>query len=141
LIQQNLENKLEIKNVMQDCGEYYSVKLSNGKEFLADKIDLHFIESHIWSSDSQNYVVTQQNKVAIRFHNLILDHVPTSFNSTVDHSNRNPLDNWRSNLRLATRQTQMINRGPQNGVIQPGVNFSGKYWISTWTNKHDVQKK
>jgi len=93
---------------MQDCSDHYAVRLSNGKEFLEDKIDLHFIESHTWSSNN-NYVVTHQNnKPNIRFYNLILGHNPT-FNSTVDHINRNPLDNRRKNLRIATRQTQGIN--------------------------------
>jgi len=42
LIRQNHENKLEIKNIMQDCGNYYAVKLPNSKEFLVNKINLHF---------------------------------------------------------------------------------------------------
>jgi len=56
LIKQNIKNKLEIKNIMRDRGEHYKVKLSNGKDFLADKVDLHFIESHIWGSSDCNYV-------------------------------------------------------------------------------------
>jgi len=107
LIQQNHENKLEIKNIMQDCSNYYKVHLSNGDKFLADKIDLHFIESHIWYCDN-NYVVCKQNKRKIWFHNLIFNHSPT-IDSTIDHKNRITLDNRRSNLQIATRQTQMIN--------------------------------
>jgi len=80
---------------MQDCGNHYKVKLSNGKEFLADKIDLHFIEAHIWSS-SYDYVITNQNGRKIQFHNLILNHSPT-INSSIDHINQNPLDNCRVN--------------------------------------------
>jgi len=64
LIQQNIKNRLEIKNTMQDCGNHYLVKLSGGKNFLVDKIDLHFIEGHIWHCDN-NYVVTQQNKMQV----------------------------------------------------------------------------
>jgi len=131
LIRQNIENKLEIKNTLRDCGDHYAVMLSNQKEFLADKIDLYFIESHTWSSNN-NYVLTHQNnKPNIRFHNLILGHNPTS-NLTIDHINRNPLDNRRKNLRIATRQTQMINQAPQNGSNQPGVNFYRKHWIVSW---------
>jgi len=33
LMRQNIGNKLEIKNTMQDCGNYYKVRLSNGTEF------------------------------------------------------------------------------------------------------------
>jgi len=109
LIKQNIKNNLEIKNIMRDCGNHYLVKLSGGKEFLADKVDLHFIEAHIWYSDVQNYVVCKQNKRSIKFHNLILNHIPT-FNAMVDHVNRFPLDNRRINLRIATQQVQRINQ-------------------------------
>jgi len=105
--------------MMLDRGDHYFVKLSGGKNFLVDKIDLHFIESCIWCS-CNNYACCKQNKKHITFHNLILNHSPT-MNSSVDHINRNPLDNRRSNLRIATHQTQMINQGPQNMAIQPGL--------------------
>jgi len=101
LIKQNIENKLEIKNTMRDCGDHYKVKLSNGKEFLADKVDLHFIEAHIWCCDNHNYVICRPNKRQIKFHNLILGHNLTS-NLTIDHINWDPLDNRRSNLRITT---------------------------------------
>jgi len=118
LIRQNIKNKLEIKNILRDCGDYYAVRLSNRKEFLADKSDLHIIESYAWRSN-RNYVVTHQNnKPNISFHNLILGHNPTS-NSTVNHINQNPLDNRRSNLRIATNQIQNINRTPKYGTNQP----------------------
>jgi len=38
LIRQNHENKLDIKNVMIDTGDHYAMRISNGKEFLADKV-------------------------------------------------------------------------------------------------------
>jgi len=96
LIRLNHENKLEIKNIMRDCGDHYAVRLSNGKEFLADKVDLHFIESCIWGS-SNNYASCKQIKRHIRFHNLILGHIP-SINALVDHCDRNTLNNCRNNL-------------------------------------------
>jgi len=135
LIQQNIENNLEIKNVMRDRGDHFKVKLSNGKEFLADKIDLHFIEAHIWFS-SYDYVCCKQNGRKIRFHNLILGHTPTS-NLTI---NRNPLDNRRSNLRIATQQTQSINRAPQNGTNQNGVFSNKNFWVAKWIDEQGIQK-
>jgi len=107
LIKQNIENNLEIKNILRDCGNYYSVKLSGGKNFLADKVDLHFIEAHIWYCDN-DYASCKQNKKQIRFHNLILGYTPTNI-SLVDHINRIPLDNRRVNLRIVTQKIQSIN--------------------------------
>jgi len=85
LIKQNIENNLEIKNIMLDHGDHYAVRLSNRKEFLADKIDLQFIENHIWCS-TNDYACCKQNKRKIKFHNLILGHIPNS-NASVDHIN------------------------------------------------------
>jgi len=97
LIRQNIKNNLEIKNTMQDCGDHYSVRLFGGKNFLVDKIDLHFIEAHIWHSSDCNYVSCKLNKKHIRFHNLILGHIP-SIDASVDHCDRNTLNNHRNNL-------------------------------------------
>jgi len=83
LIRQNIKNKLEIKNTMWDYGDYYRVRLSNGTEFVMDKIDLQFIESCIWGS-SNNYASCKQNKGHIRFHNLILGHIIFPFVLTPD---------------------------------------------------------
>jgi len=91
-----------------DCGDHYLVKLPGNKNFLADKIDLPFIDKHIWCSDVHNYVVCKQNGRKIKFHNLILNHVPST-NAMVDHFNCCPFDNRRINLQIAMHQTQMIN--------------------------------
>jgi len=138
LIRLNHENKLEIKNVMEDCGDHYSVRLPGNKKFLADKVDLHFIEAHVWYSD-KGYVVTYQNGKQIRFHNIILGHTPI-MNCSVDHINRNSLDNRRINLRLANQQTQNINRSPKKGAIQPGVNLNRNRWRANWIDENNVQK-
>jgi len=139
LIRQNIKNKLEIKNTMLDRGTHYLVRLHGGKNFLADKIDLPFIEANIWCS-CYDYVCCRQNGRQIQFHNLILGHTPAS-NATVDHFNQNPLDNRNSNLRLATRQIQMINQNPQNMANQPGVNFNKKHWIATWRDSLEFKKQ
>jgi len=139
LIRQNIENELEIKNTMLDRGDHYLVRLHGGKKFLADKIDLPFIEAHIWFSSFRNYAACKQNGRKIMFHNLILSHIP-SFNVTVDHYNRCPFDNRRINLQIATRQTQTINQTPQNGTNQPGVSFNKKCWRASWINENRARK-
>jgi len=107
LIKQHIKNKLEIKNMIVDQGDHYLVKLPGGKNFLADKIDLPFIDAYVWFS-SHDYESCNQNRRQIMFHNLILGHTPT-LNATIDHINRCSLDNCRINLRIVTNQTQTIN--------------------------------
>jgi len=137
LIRLNHENKLDIKNVIIDKGDHYSVRLPGNKEFLADKCDLHFIEAHIWSLN-KNYVTCNQNGKQIRFHNLILGHTPI-MNCSVDHINRNSLDNKRSNLRLATCQTQRINQIQRKGAIRPGVCLNKNYWRANWRDENAIR--
>jgi len=139
LIRINIENKLDIKNLMQDCGEYYKVKLYGNKEFLADKCDLHFIEAYIWRSTNNNYVTTNQDGKHVQFHNLILDHSPV-MNCTVDHIDRDPKNNRRSNLRLVNKQTQAINRNPRNNAIQQGVHLDRNCWKASWTDEFNNAK-
>jgi len=139
LIRLNHENKLDIKNVIIDRGDHYFVKLNGNKNFLADKIDLPFIEAYIWSSTNNNYAITNQNGRQIKFHNLILGHTPI-MNSSVDHINRNPLDNRRVNLRIATNQTQLINRNPQNMVNRTGVSSDKNRWYVNWVDKRGIKK-
>jgi len=136
LIKQNHENKLEIKNIMWNCGNHYKIKLSGRKFFLADKID--FIEAYIWNS-SNNYACCKQNGRQIQFHNLILGHNP-GFNAMVDHFNCCRFDNCRINLRIATRQVQSINQTPQNGLIQSGVCFNKNTWVANWMDEQGIQK-
>jgi len=75
----------------------------------------------------------------IVYNYLTLGHSPT-IGSTIDHINRNPFDNCRFNLRIATSQIQMINQTPQRGTIQPGVKFYGNYCIASWTDENGVRR-
>jgi len=68
---------------MQDCGDHYAVLMVGGKEFLADKIDINFIEAFIWYCFTNKYVASHDNGSIIFFHNLILGHTPSEI--TVDH--------------------------------------------------------
>jgi len=138
LKKQNIENHIAIKNTMQDCGDHYAVLMVGGKEFLADKIDINFIEAFTWYCFTNKYVASHDNGPIIFFHNLILGHTPSEI--TVDHTNRNGLDNQRSNFRVATKNIQAINRTPRNGLNQAGVTFHNNKWFASWLEENRVQK-
>jgi len=103
-----------------------------------DKIDLPSIEANVWSCDN-GYVCCKQNGRKIKFHNLILNHVPST-NAMVDHFNHCPFDNRRVNLRIVTQQTQSINQNPQNMAIQPGVSSDKNRWFTSWVDERGVKK-
>jgi len=109
-----------------------------GKEFLADKIDIKFIEAFTWYCFTNKYAASHDSGPVIFFHNLILGHTPSEI--TVDHTNRNGLDNQRSNLRVAIKKTQAINQAPQNGSNQAGVTFYKNKWFSSWLDEYGAQK-
>lgn len=63
-------------------------------------------------------------------HKIVMERVlgrPLSHGETVDHCNRQSLDNRRGNLRLATRTQQSANSGPRGGG-------SSQYKGVTWCN-------
>jgi len=103
---------------MIDWGDHSFVRLHGGKNFLEDKIDLHFIENHIWFS-SYGYVCCNQNGRKIKFHNLILNRIPST-NASVDHFNHCPFDNRRINLRIVTQQIQNIEH---HKMVQTNLEF------------------
>jgi len=99
---------------MQDCGDHYAVLMVGGKELLADKIDINFIEAFTWYCFTNKYAASHDSGPIIFFHNLILGHTPSEI--TVDHVNRNELDNQRSNLRVATKKNTGYQLSPSKWI-------------------------
>jgi len=68
------------------------------------------------------------------FHNAVMKHVPTEI--TVDHMNRNRLDNHQANLRLVDQRTQSINQGMRqdnkSGVTGVCYYRKPKSWVAKW---------
>lgn len=102
-------------------------KLPSGHIILLDKEDAWLLEKYHWHLVS-GYAQTETGNRKLgtrktqRLHRLILSPLPTEL---VDHINRNPLDNRRRNLRLATKSTNGMNRPAQlnNTSGFKGVSF------------------
>lgn len=129
-----IENSL-VKNITYKYDNYWKVSLGKKRFMKFDEVDLPLVEKHLIHVCS-GYAATYVNHKTTFFHNLILNHHDFS-KYTVDHINRNPFDNRRSNLRLATPTMQAINTRihAHNTTGIKGVSFSnGKYpmYIAEW---------
>jgi hypothetical protein len=83
-----------------------------------DKEDYTRVHQSRWSSQGRYFRIVR--KWENKQHNIYLHHfligMPLNRSLEVDHINRNPEDNRKSNLRFVTRRANMRNRKPGVGV-------------------------
>lgn len=93
------------------------IALSNGMYAIVDEQDFDWLSSYKWQAhvtsagkcyprSTQRIHKTRKNKI-LKMHRLIMGVEKSSLH--VDHINRNPLDNRRSNLRICLPQQNNIN--------------------------------
>jgi len=109
-------------------------ELTRGKMLICNVDNIDLIESHTWNFANGYAAMTTSSTINLQyFHNLAMEHLPSDI--TVNHINRNGLDNRKSNLRLVNQKIQTINHGCQvknnSGVTgvcykKPGV------WVAFW---------
>ena len=95
-----------------------------GKEFTVDLDDYDKISRYRWHVDKNNYVICARglNGRDFKMHRLIMG-VLEDNTVEIDHINRNTTDNRKTNLRIATRSQNCINRDLTHG------NASGKVGV------------
>jgi len=130
----NVREGLPIRNSFTVFANRVLVDLLGGKLLICDYEDLYLVESHTWCP-SNGYAATSTSSTNQQyFHNLVMQHIPTEI--TVDHINRNCLDNRKSNLRFVDRRTQTINQGikSNNTSRVMGVSYykNPGIWAAQW---------
>jgi len=127
---------LPIRNSFTVFADRVLVDLPGNKLLIWDYEDLYLVESHTWHCSSNGYAVTwTSSSTALQFfHNMVMRHILTHI--TVDHINRNSLDNHKSNLRLVDRRIQTINQGIKSnntsGVMGVSYDKRGDRWMAKW---------
>lgn len=138
------------KNEIIYHGDYAEVVIFNqptGKSYsvLIDVEDVPIISKHKWGLNIQKTrygymtVVSSINKKIVKMHRFIIGYAG---DLVVDHINRNPLDNRKSNLRIVTPTKNKQNVSP-NGVYKRNngkwcATFqrdNKQYWVGTFESK------
>lgn len=106
-----------------------TVQSTNGKEFIVDDEDFERVIAHgRWSVTIRNYVITKittsQRSPVLGLHRWLLG-LKRSDKVIVDHIDRNPLNNQKSNLRLCTQSTNGMNVRKRNGTTSK---YRGVSW-------------
>lgn len=111
-------------------------------EVKIDKADQELFDQHIWTASDSGcgtvYVHRRTRKHEggrprkVYLHRALTQAGP---NEMVDHINRDPLDNRRSNLRIASSVVNNINRGKNR--TWKGKPTSSKYKGVSWDNKRE----
>jgi hypothetical protein len=139
----NKKYNLKIKNIVIDKGNYFECTLTRGKFMKFDKQDIHLVDKYLlYAKKLGKRYYAYGNKIkGISFHNLLLPNKNKSL--SVDHINRNGLDNRRSNLRLVSQTIQSINQDLRinntSGTVGVHFNKSKNAWIADW-RENDKRK-
>lgn len=117
-------------NLNSNCGIGYSS--NTNKEFLFDLEDYDKIKNICWYENKNGYMVNRTNNKTIYLHKMIMNILDN--NEIIDHINRNPLDNRKENLRIATIRENSMNGSKRNtnksGIIGVCWGNNERKWIS-----------
>lgn len=132
----NCRSKNKKYNTYDLSGEYGIGYTSKGEEFYFDLEDYDKIKNYCWCVNDEGYIkayVPELSKI-ISFHRLIMDLNDVLYD--IDHKNGelSRFDNRKSNLRIATRSQNQMNKGKQknntSGVVGVGWHKASDKWAA-----------
>src|SRR5690242_6737963 len=94
------------RSAIRIVGDYAEVQLNGGLWTKIDLDDIERVAGYVWRNNGVGYACTKRNKKVIYLHRFLLD---APDDARVDHISGDPLDNRRSNLRLANRAENQWN--------------------------------
>lgn len=141
LRKKNVELELPIKNKLLEYEDYVEMELPGGKWTKIDKELLPVVDKHIFSVYNGKYALCTVGGKRCALHHLAFGG-SISEKDTIDHINVDTFDNRRKNLRIATMQTQAINKKifSNNSSGVSGVVFES-CWVAKWKENGKPRKK
>ena len=118
------------------------IPLTRGLFAIVDDEDFEWLNQWKWCATGQGsdrwravrgqWIPEEKRTRTVLMHRVIVSAHP---GQTVDHKNSNPLDNRRSNLRIATQEQQTLNRRSVARLGQKTSRYKGVCWdkdLSKW---------
>ena len=113
-------NPIIYTHVLYHDTEYTVMKIKHHDTYiygLIDREDFDEVKEHTWHYTANAYLSYthrfDRNQKAVYLHNIVmgqLEHTGKGSKESIDHINRNGLDNRKENLRLITQSAQNINQ-------------------------------
>lgn len=141
-----IENNKKYKkkyNLYDLSGEFGIGYTSKGEEFWFDLEDYDLIKDYCWGINNQGYLVApdiNNSKKIIKMHRLIT-HCPNDFDVDHTHGKESRYDNRKSNLRIATRSQNNMNKGLQSNNTSDITGVSWHKGINMWQAYITVNRK
>lgn len=141
----------------QKSNTIYKLKLSKNKIALIDRVHKKRVKKYNWyakfiKNTQSYYAVTEiyskkdRKKKILQLHNFIMNFNPQKDkNLSVDHFNRDTLDDRESNLRIVNKSIQAINRKMNikntSGAIGVCLDTFSRCWNAKWYEKKKPKKQ
>jgi len=108
-----------------------TIPLTKGQHAIVDAADFERLNAYKWTASARGgaFKAVRRRRVGEpgtgRYVYMHRDLMGAAEGAEVDHANRNPLDNRRDNLRLATRSQNGANRAAWRTSLPKGVHVAG----------------
>lgn len=128
-----------VKNIIYVYENHAEMALHNNELTKIDIADIERVQALIWHKHNgvTDDCVQSSNPRTILHHHLL--EFTAHSGLSVDHINRNPMDNRRVNLRIANNKTQCINRNQNSrntsGYAGVTYNSGSKCWVAAWEHE------
>lgn len=128
-------------NTINVLADHIEVDLGAGLKALFDLEDMGKISQHKWLplhngrgcpyGCRQHIYPSTRMRGGLKAHNLVMDFTPNN-GMTVDHINKDSLDNRKSNLRIATKSMQSINHNLHSNSA------TGRAGVSVYKDRNNL---